>query len=162
MVNVYKIFKSTLKDNCFMDKEAILESEAYQLGIKTGALAAFCEAALTEAKAMSFSSAYSPEEYEILSSEAEKYAEKYGVHLYLDKELLKTELFKKVKTTGKWVYIIYKDKLVLKKYLSLKAKKNRLVKTGKYSYNARMEIAKELGRLLGYSEKYINKKLNLD
>lgn len=140
-------------------KAKILESRKYKLGIKVGAITAFCEAAGTEAKDMSLSSLFLPEDYDFLFSEAEKVAKRNRVHLYLEKDLLATDLFPDVDATGRWVFVIYKKKEILDKYLALKAEKERLVQAGKYIGDARKEIAREMGRLLGYSEGIIEEKI---
>ena len=137
----------------------ILSSKAYELGVKIGAISAFCEAAASEAKSMSLSSLFLPADFDLIDAEARRVAEENGVHLYLEKSLLATDLFPNVDTAGKWVYVIYKKKEFLDRYLDLKEEKERLVKAGQYSGDARLEIARNFGRILGYSEGYLEGRL---
>lgn len=134
-------------------------TKAYELGIKIGAITAFCEAARAECKNMSLSGLFPPEDYEFLSKRAEAVAKQNEVQLWLEKDFLSTDLFPDVDSTGKWLFVIYKKPEFLEAYHALKERKKGLVQEGAYLGNARKEIARSLGRLLGYSESYIEEKL---
>ena len=137
----------------------IERTKAYELGIKIGAITAFCEAAHAECKNMSLSGLFPPEDHEFLSRRAEAVATQNEVRLYLEKDFLSTDLFPDADSTGKWLFVIYKKPEFLEAYNALKQRKKALVQQGAYLGNARKEIARSLGRLLGYSESYIEEKL---
>jgi hypothetical protein len=137
----------------------ILESKEYYLGKQVGEIKAWCEAAGSEAKDMSLSHPFQPEDYDFLLSEAEKLAKRNKVHLYLEKSLLQSDLFKGLDLKGQWIFVIYKKQQIIDGYLALKAKKDQLVKNGKYVNATRKEIARKMGRLLGYNESTIEHRL---
>jgi hypothetical protein len=137
----------------------IVESKAYYLGKQIGEIKAWCEAAGSEAKDMSLSNPFQPEDYAFLLPEAEKLAKRNKVHLFLEKSLLQSDLFKGLDLKGQWVFVIYKKQQIIEGYLALKVEKEYLVQTGQYTGVARKEIARKLGCLLGYSETAIERRL---
>lgn len=84
----------------------------------------------------------------------------YGTKLYLEEDMLTTDLFPKSMTEGMKVIIYYKHDEVLQKYLSLKEKKNKLVENNEYISDARYQIAYEFGKLLSYPDSGITDHLN--
>jgi hypothetical protein len=108
---------------------------------------------------MSLSSPFKPEEISILLPKMKKIAEDHGVYFYLEKDLLITDLFPDVDMRNRWVFVIYKKKIILDSYIALKAEKENLVQNEKYAGVARKEIARKMGKLLGYSDSYIEGKL---
>ena len=134
-------------------------SKEYYLGKQVGEIKAWCEAAGSEAKDMSLSNPFNPEDYDFLLPEAEKLAKRNGVQLHLEKSLLQSDLFKGLDMKGQWVFIIYKKPQILEGYLALKAEKTNLVENGTYVGAARTEIARKMGQLLGYSKATIERRL---
>ncbi len=108
---------------------------------------------------MSLSSPFKPEDYELLHPHIEKAARENEVQFYLEKTLMTTDLFADIDVSGMWVFVIYKKDRVLEDYLSLKSEKERLEEKGEYEGKTRKEIAKDMGRLLGYDEEYIARRL---
>jgi len=136
-----------------------LDPRSYYIGRFAGSATAWCEAARSGAKEMSLSSPFKPEDHDILHPHVEKAARENEVQFYLEKALITTDLFADIDTAGRWVFVIYKKDQVLEDYLSLKSEKERLEEKGEYEGKARKEIAKGLGRLLGYDEGYIARRL---
>jgi len=119
-----------------------------------GEIKAWCEAARSEAKDMSLSAPFHPEDYEFLLAKMEKLAQENEVNFYLEKSLLTTDLFADVDMTDRWVFIIFKKEHIIEKYLDLKTEKENLEAHGKYVGRSREEIARKMGKLLGYSDSY--------
>lgn len=136
-----------------------LDPRGYYVGRFAGSATAWCEAARSGAKEMSLSSPFPPEDYDLLLPHIEKAARENEVQFYLEKTLMTTDLFADIDMVGRWVFVIFKKDQVLEGYLSLKSEKERLEEEGEYEGKARKEIAKGLGRLLGYDEGYIARRL---
>ncbi len=86
----------------------------------------------------------------------------YGNCYYLETELLISDLFATSLNRGKVVYLFYKDPLILEYYLNLKYKKQSLIQDGEYLGENRINIAKEFGNLLSYSEEAIEKYIQIN
>lgn len=136
-----------------------LDQKSFQIGRLVGSMNAWCEAARGGAKQMSLSSPFSSAEYEVMLPYMEAAAKQYGIGFYLEKDLMTTDLFTEYEMKGRWVFIIYDKEETIQGYLSLKAKKEKLEKERKYEGEARTDIAVRLGKLLGYSEAYISRRL---
>jgi hypothetical protein len=128
---------------------------SYQLGT----LFAFAEMVTADLKKMALSLPFLPKDYEPLVKDAKRIAKEEGVKLRLEKRLLTTDLFPEEITRGKWVLIIYKYPDVLKKYLSLKSKKEGLIHENNYKGKKRQAIAVGFGELLSYRKDVIRRKL---
>jgi hypothetical protein len=129
-----------------------MDKQSFQLGVHVGEIKAWCEAAKNDAKEMSLSAPFKKEEYTVILPYMREYAERNNVNYYLEKELLKTDLFPDIDLEGIWVFIIYRKQEILLAYLSLKKEKEKLLETREYEGEKRREIARKMGRLLGYSE----------
>lgn len=136
-------------------KSEKIDRRSYQLGI----IAGFSEVVSLGIKKMALSAALSPEEMNQLLEDARVIAKKNGVSLFLEKDFLTTDLFPESITRGKCVLLIYRGK-VRDEYMVLKVQKEKLVKEGKYTGEARLIIARKMGRLLSYPEKKIEELLS--
>jgi hypothetical protein len=132
--------------------------EQFKLGMHVGEIKAWCEAAKNDAKEMSFSAPFKPEEYETILPYMKEHAERNDVRFYNEKELIVTDLFGNIDLSGIWVFIIYRSPETLEKYLKLKGEKAKLLETGSYEGESRRNIAIRLGRLLGYSDPMIQER----
>lgn len=130
--------------------------DQFKLGMQVGEIKAWCEAAKNEAKEMSLSAPFRPEDYETILHYMEEYAQRNEVNFYHERELIDTDLFGDMDLTGIWVFVIYSNPETLEKYLKLKEDKKILVESGTYEGDARRDIAVRFGRLLGYSDRMIN------
>jgi len=130
--------------------------DQFKLGMQVGEIKAWCEAAKNEAKEMSLSAPFKPEEYETILPYMKEHSERNGISFYHEKELIITDLFGDMDLSGIWVFIIYKGPETLEKYFKLKEDRAKLLESGKYAGAARREIAIRFGRLLGYSDPMIN------
>ena len=72
----------------------------YRLGYFCGAAAAMCEMAMNEAKDLSLSHPFPADEEAALRPCVAEKASQYGVSFYLEKDLMRTELFADVDMTG--------------------------------------------------------------
>jgi len=136
-----------------------LDERSFALGKQVGEIKAWCEAARSGAKDMSLSAPFRPEDYEGIIPHMEEQAGRNEVKFLLERSLMGTDLFGEMDLSGIWVFIIYAEDEVLERYLDLKAEKERLESEGEYVGDARRGIAEGLGRLLGYSEAHINRRL---
>jgi hypothetical protein len=132
-----------------------VDQRSFQLGV----VFAFAEMVAADLKKMALSLPFLPKDYEPLVKDSKRIAREEGVKLRLEKRLLTTDLFPEEITRGKWVLIIYKYPEVLKKYLSLKSKKERLIRENNYKGKKRETIAVGLGELLSYKKDVIRRKL---
>ena len=135
-----------------------MDEQSFRLGVHVGEIKAWCEAAKNDAKEMSLSAPFKKGEYELILPYMREYAERNSVNYYLEKELLKTDLFQDIDLEGIWVFIIYRKQEVLLAYLSLKKEKQQLISEGQYNGEKRREIARKWGRLLGYSDSAIEER----
>ena len=129
--------------------------DRFKLGMHVGEIKAWCEAAKNDAKKMSLSSPFKPEEYDDIKPYMAEYAEKNSVKYYLEKELIQTDLFGDMDLSGIWVFIIYKHSEIIEEYLNIKQEKASLLKQDEYRGDKIREIAVRFGRLMGYSEECI-------
>ena len=130
----------------------------FKLGKMVGEIKAWCEAAKNEAKELSLSAPFKPDEYETLLPHMQEQSERNRVSYYLEKNLIKTDLFADMDLSGIWVFLIYKNQSTLDKYLRLKEDKEKLVKAEEYLGEKRKHIAVRFGRLLGYSDPCIQER----
>jgi hypothetical protein len=132
-----------------------IDQRSFQLGV----VFAFSEMVAADLKKMALSLPFLPKDYGPFAKDAKRIARQEGVKLWLEKRLLTTDLFPEEFTRGKWVLTIYKSPEVLKTYLDLKSKKERLLKEDRYKGRERKAIAIGLGKLLSYKMGVIRGKL---
>ena len=132
-----------------------IDQRSFHLGV----IFAFAEMVAIDVKKMAFSYPFLPKEYHRLVMDAKRITKEQGVKIRLDKGILTTDLFPEEFTRGKWVFVIYKYPEVLKRYFSLKSKKDRLIRKDNYKGKKREAIAVGLGELLSYKKDAIGRKL---
>ena len=123
-----------------------------------GMFRAYCEAVAAGAKPFAFSESLSTNQMDHFFPEAEAIAQEYSVSVFRESDLLQTDLFPAEMTLGKEVLILYQG-LDLNAYNKLKADKKRWETDGVYTAQRQAEVARRLGRLLGYSPQGINRLL---
>lgn len=132
-----------------------IDRRSYRLG----EIEAFSEMVGKGVKTLAISDVLTTDETNALIDDAQRIAEKYGVHDYVESDLLVTDLFAESITRGKTVILIYKSPETLAAYQQLKTEKARLVKEGHYQGESRIDIARRFGRLLSYPDEEINRLL---
>ncbi len=95
-----------------------------------------------------------PAEMDAMMDDAMVIARRNEVQMWRETDLIVTDLYPGDVAIGKHVLLIYIGD-TLGKYLALKADKATLVAAGRYSGEAREEIARRFGRLLSYPEAII-------
>ena len=125
---------------------------------RLGAAAAFSEMVRFDVKKLALTTAVSPQEMIVLEDELRRTIAEQGVQAHLETDLIVTDLFPEDIAEGKHLILIYKGD-TLDGYLALKEKKQALVRNGKYSGQARKDIAREFGRMLSYPEATIEEKI---
>lgn len=130
--------------------EQPIDSRSYNLGV----IGAFSEVVSYGIKRLALSEALPVDEMAALREEADRIAERHGVSLYLEDDLIVTDLFPADVAVGKQVLLIYTG-TTKDDYLALKAEKAALDAEGRYDAEARAEIARRFGRLLSYPEETI-------
>jgi hypothetical protein len=151
-----KQIKNTGVQKLDKKEEITIDQVSYQLGMIT----AFAEMVGAGVKKLGLSPPFNPEKLNRLKIAADKVAETYGVHFYLEKEFLTTDLFDPEFTRGKYVLLIYQNPEVKDSYMALKAEKAALVKSGQFHGESRRKIARKFGLLLCYQEDHIEKMLS--
>ena len=119
--------------------------DSYHLGM----VYAFSEVVGSGVKPLALSPPLTPEEYKRLKKPIKEMADEYSVHTLIDEEFLTTKLFNPAFTEGKVVVHFAKDPSILERYKKLKALKAKWIKERKLVEHED-EIARELGRILGY------------
>jgi len=115
---------------------------------------AFAEVVGSGVKPLALSPPMTREEYNRIRNPIQMIADEYRVHVLVDEEFLTTKLFNPAFTEGKVVVHFAKDASILDRYKRLKELKARKQKEGKLG-ESEDEIARELGRILGYDESTI-------
>jgi catechol 2,3-dioxygenase-like lactoylglutathione lyase family enzyme len=116
-----------------------------------GQMEAFAEMVAADVKPLALSEAMDTEIVDKLLGEAENIAEKYGIFVYREPELIHTDLFDKSISSGKEVLIFHKEN-ALQAYFDLK----HILDMGEIDPEA---AARRFGRLLGYPPAHINELL---
>ena len=129
-----------------------IDRRSYRLG----EIEAFSEMVGKGVKTLAISDILTTDETDALIDDAKRIAEKYGVHDYVEPDLLVTDLFAESITRGKTVILIYRSPETLATYQQLKVDRARLVKEGHYQGESRIDIARRFGRLLSYPDEEIN------
>ena len=122
-----------------------VDARSYNLGIMGG----FAEVVRLGVKELALSEVMSPEEMDDILPDAKIVAERNGVQLYREADLLVSDLYPADVALGKEVLLIYTGN-TLEKYLAIKADKENLVAADLYSGSNRAEIAQRFGKLLSY------------
>lgn len=130
------------------------ERRAFRLG----SLQTWSESVSVGIKELALGSPLTTEETDAMLEEATAIADRYGVSLFRETDLLVSDLFPADIAKGKEVLLIFRLP-TLDKYLAIKDRKARLVESGKYEGVARENIARDFGRLLSYPETVIDEKL---
>ncbi len=81
----------------------------------------------------------------------------YGTKMYAENDSFVTDLFPEEMNRGASHYIFYKNDEDLDSYLSLKKRKEELIKEGGYTGEARYRIAWEFGKLLSYTDEAVER-----
>ena len=109
-------------------------------------------------KKLALGTPLTPQEMSALEDELRQTISEQGVQAYLEKNLLVTDLFPEDVAEGKQLMVVYSGD-TLDEYLALKNRRQELAESGNYSGEARKDIAREFGRLLGYPEATIEERL---
>lgn len=120
-----------------------------------GQVAAFAEAVNAGAKPMALSEAMMPLYMDDFFPLAQQEAAKYGVEAIRESDFLTTDLFPENATKGKEVLLLFQG-ATIDMYEEIKADQKTLITANAYDVEARRDIARRFGRLLGYSPSYIN------
>ncbi len=123
-----------------------------------GNLGAFAEAVHAGAKRMALSRPMTSGEMDAFLPAAREVAERNGVMVYREDQLIHTDLFPQDVAQNKEVLILYRG-TALDEYLALKKDIETMQAEGRYSASEREAAARRFGRLLGYSPQGINRLL---
>jgi hypothetical protein len=122
-----------------------VDARSYNLGIIGG----FAEVVHRGVKKLALSEVMTPAEMDDILPDAMIVAERNGVQLFRETDLIVTDLFPADVAAGKHVLLIYTGD-TLEEYMALKQDKERLIEAGEYRGRARTEIARRFGQLLSY------------
>jgi catechol 2,3-dioxygenase-like lactoylglutathione lyase family enzyme len=123
-----------------------------------GTIAGFGELVNAGVKKLALSAVLPTAEMDGLLAAARPLAERNGVQLYRERELLVTDLFPADVAKGKEVLLIYQG-TTKDEYLHLKADARALTAAGADTGKAREQIARRFGRMLSYPTWHINQLL---
>ena len=117
-----------------------------------GVMDSFCEIVGAGVKPMALSHPFaSPEERAEYREYAAKMADQYGVLLTEEDSLPVTPLFPADACEGVYVFLFIGSQAVRERYRALRDRTAELRRTRQYDLQSRLEAARELGRLLGYT-----------
>ncbi|OGD60434.1 hypothetical protein A3K78_09155 [Candidatus Bathyarchaeota archaeon RBG_13_52_12] len=136
-----------LEDHWLANHVRDFDLDSYHLGM----IYAFAEIVGSGVKPLALSPPLTREEYTRLKGPIRLMADEYGVHLLIDEDFLTTRLFSPAFTEGKVVVHMVKDAFVIERYKELKELRARRMREANL-VEAEDEIARCLGRLLGYDE----------
>lgn len=125
---------------------------------RLGGMGAFAEMVGAGVKTLALSSPMTQAEVDDLLTDAQRIAAENGAEIFRETDFLVTDLFSSELTDGLEVLLIYRG-ATLDRYQNLKAAKVRLVESGEYEGEARLEIARRFGSLLSYPESRIQELL---
>ncbi len=129
------------------ESEWTIDQRSYTLG----GIGAFAEMVGAGVKRLALSSPLDPEEMDATIGEAERIAANNGVQVYRETDFLVTDLFSASLTDGKHVLVICTE-ASLEEYMDLKALKQRLIDSGQYDAEGRVDVARRMGALLSYTD----------
>jgi hypothetical protein len=125
---------------------------------RLGGVAAFAEMVHRGVKRLALSSPMPPRLMDEFIADARTVAGKEGVAIQREPQLLVTDLFPAAKTAGMEVLLIYTGS-TLNEYEALKRRLQELVSQHAYCGAARLDIARQFGRLLSYTDEHITQLL---
>jgi len=128
-----------------------IDRRSYNLGILGG----FSEVVRLGVKKLALSEVMSPADMDAMMDDAMVIAKRNQVQMWRETDLIVTDLYPADVALGKHVLLIYVGD-ALDEYHTLKSDKATLVAAGRYSGEARKEIAHRFGRLLSYPDSVID------
>lgn len=120
-----------------------------------GGIGAFSEMVAAGVKQLALSSPLPPAEMDALIDDAVEIAAANGAQIYREADFLVTDLFPAELTEGKHVLLIYVGS-TRREYMDLKEDKARLIESGSYEGEARLDVARRFGAMLSYSTEKID------
>jgi hypothetical protein len=134
-------------------------SKVDRLSFQLGMINCFAEMVAVGVKKLAISPPLAPADYEAIREASEAIVAGSGIHSYLEKALLVTDLQSPEFTRGKWSILYFKEKGTLDAYLALKERKAKLEEAGGYTPRTRREISRDFMTLLSYPEEAIESRL---
>lgn len=156
--SLVKIYLCSLTLSIFLFSCKTNSSRTDQYAYNLGVVGGFSELINAGVKHLALSPAMSKAEMDSFILDAKEVADKYGVAVYRELNLIVTDLFPADIAKDKEVLVLYKG-TSLDEYLSLKADQERLKESGKLDDITSRMLARRYGRMLSYSPRKINKLL---
>jgi hypothetical protein len=112
-------------------------------------------------KKLGLSATLSDEELAVLLPHAKQKAEEFGIPIYVEKDLLVTQLFSPAIAQGKTVILFAYNQDVLDEYFAIKVFREKAIEEGRLG-DVEEEIAWRFGRLLSYTDDTIKQLLMVE
>ncbi len=112
-------------------------------------------------KKLALSATLSDEELAVLLPHAKQKAVEFGIPIYVEKDLLVTQLFSPTIAQGKTVILFAYNQDVLDEYFAIKAFRDKAIEEGRLG-DVEKEIAWRFGRLLSYTDDTIERLLGAE
>jgi hypothetical protein len=112
-------------------------------------------------KKLALSATLSDEELAVLLPHAKQKAEEFGIPMYVEKDLLVTQLFSPTIAQGKTVILFAYNQDVLDEYFAIKGFREKAIEEGRLG-EVEEEIAWRFGRLLSYTDDTIKQLLMVE
>ena len=129
----------------------VLDQRSYHLGM----IYAFSEMVGSGVKRLALSPALTEDQFEAIIQDVQLIAEDFNLILHVDHDFLETKLFNPEYTRGKIVIHMVVERTTMDEYEALKERKSRHLETGTLTEEVELEIARDLGNLLSYSDETI-------
>jgi len=137
--------------NASKEEDSNYNQFSYDLGVVGG----FCELIDAGVKQLALSAPLQAGLMDDFIVDAEKVASRHNVLVYRESDLIVTDLFPSDIAADKDVLLLFTG-TTKEEYFALKKDREELEEAGKYSGEARLEIARRFGRMLSYSPRKIN------
>ncbi len=133
-----------------------LDRISYEIGMVN----CFIEMVACGVKPLAISPPLAPEELPLMEEVSAELSEGFGTEYHVVESLMITDIQSAEFTRGKNSILYYRDKAVLDRYLELDARVAELTRQGKYEGEERRAISIEFGRMLGYPDDVVFRKVD--
>lgn len=130
------------------------------LSYKIGMINCFIEMVACGVKPLAISPPVAPEELPVLEQASRELSEGFGTRYETVASLMVTDIQSADFTQGKYSILYYDKPVVIEEYRRLAHRVSELEQAGTYTGPERREISWAFGRLLGYPEEVIRRKVD--
>ncbi len=131
-----------------------------RISFEIGMINCFIEMVSCGVKPLAISPPIDPKDLPVLEEASKIISSGFATKYYIEHNLIITDIQSEAFTKGKHSILYYSNDEVLAQYLSLKKTITELEKQNLYTGQQRKDLSYEFGRLLGYPEDVLKKKID--